>query len=123
MCASARHPPEPIACRTVAGALFAYASLLDAESVRLSVMDEAATAEVFHEITNRVSARAGYYRGIAQRLYDQKGTIRDCEMLVILLQHAAIYVKAATEDLPAQTVYDTRQELLAAIERHTHERD
>ncbi len=110
---------EPILCRSVAGALSAHASLLDVEAQRLLVFDGAATTEEFGAMAHRMKDRADYYRGIAQRLHDQKGIIRDCAMLVILLEHAAVYVKAAHEDLPWHTVYNTRAELLKAIQEHT----
>jgi hypothetical protein len=112
---------EPIACRTVAGALFAYASLLDAESQRLNVLDEAATAEEFRDIANRVSARAGYYLSIARRLYDQKGIIRDCEYLVILLREAIPFIQHSSYQPTLGSVFLHQNELLDAIVRHTQD--
>lgn len=110
--------PEPITCRTVAGALSAYASLLDAESQRLSVLDHAATVDEFGSIAKRVSARAGYYRGIAQQLYDQKGVIRDCEMLVIVAQAAIAFIESSSFHPPLGSVFLHKDELLDAIRRH-----
>ncbi len=109
---------EPIACRTVAGALFHYADYLEGQSRQLQFWAELGEGEL-DAIVKRVKHSVEFTRDIAGRLHDQKGIIRDCAMLVILLEHAAVYVKAAHEDLPWHTVYNTRAELLRAIEEHT----
>ncbi len=110
---------DPIACRTVAGFLFQYADLLRAETHRLSVLCRASTTDEFSSIENRLNDRIDYIRSIAGRLYDQKGIIRDCEMLVILLRQALPFVQERLQQAPME--FMSRADVMRGIDEHTRE--
>jgi hypothetical protein len=104
---------EPISCRRVARWLYSFAATVEGFAVSHALAGDERGAGNLEE-------HARGMQSIAQRLYEQKGVIRDGEMLVILLKATVPYVRASIRS-PVAGEYYSQEELLAAIERHTQE--
>lgn len=105
---------DPIACRSVAKSLFAFAAVVEGFAVSHALAGDETGAE-------RLKEHARELQETARRLYDQKGIIRDTSFLVMLLEQAVPFIEASSFQPALGNVFLHRDELLAAIARHTQD--
>jgi hypothetical protein len=106
--AAAQPTADPITCRQLARWLYAFATTIEGFAVSHDLSGDVDGAYT-------LTANAEHIRSVAMRLDDQKGIVRDAEMLVLLLQQARPYVSG--EPRTARH-FMTAQDIVEGIDRH-----
>lgn len=107
---------DPITARQVAGWLQDYARLLEAKATEVEVFARIAG---IHGGDGVLREEAATVIGVAARLYDQKGVVRDSGYQDLLLREAMVRLELPRGPQWNTAIFPTTGELIEAIRRHT----